>query len=155
MDPNINFDPPPNEPEEGPIEDLRSDLISLSEKEKVNYTSKYLQKASRNALEKIKKYDLEQLELTVELFSNMIIHEFTKFLHRAKLLQDPDELQKNLQANKLFKREVKKILSDIVSTFPHIGLISGGFTTAEQVVKERVVEDGRKMKEPPDTDLDS
>ena len=42
MDPNINFDPPPNEPEEESIEDLRSDLISLSEKEEINYMSKYL-----------------------------------------------------------------------------------------------------------------
>ena len=55
MDPNINFDPLPNEPEEGPIEDLRSDLISLSEKGEINYTSKYLQKANRDFLEKIKK----------------------------------------------------------------------------------------------------
>ena len=51
--PNNNFDPPPNEPEEEPIEDLRSDLISLAEKGEINYTTKYIQKANRDALEKI------------------------------------------------------------------------------------------------------
>ena len=63
MNPNINFDPPPNEPEEESIEDLRSDLLSLSEKREINHTSKYLQKANRDALEKLKrKYERKQLE---------------------------------------------------------------------------------------------
>ena len=52
----------PNE-EEVSTEELRDDLLSSSEKGKLNYTPKCIQKANRDALEKIKrKFDRKQLE---------------------------------------------------------------------------------------------
>ena len=56
---NINFpDVDFKIPEETPGDSLREKLISLAEKGKINYSTKYIQKANRDALEKIKiKYD--------------------------------------------------------------------------------------------------
>ena len=54
---NIDFDIPEMDFEkkpEPPIDDgLREKLISLAEKGKISHSSKYMQKANRDALEKI------------------------------------------------------------------------------------------------------
>ena len=159
MDPNINFESPPNEPEEESIEGLRSDLISLSEKGEINYTSKYLQKANREALEKIKiKYERKQLEITIDYIVDQLFTEIANLVLRIGLSRNPDELEKVLHDNKLFKREFKKIISDLALTIPHIRLMSGGLTILIHILKERAAmakEEPVKMKEPPDIDLDS
>ena len=68
--------------EEVCTDDIREELLTLSEKGKINYTPKYIQKASRDTLGKIKrKYDLKQLELTNKLFTNMAICKYAEVLY--------------------------------------------------------------------------
>ena len=56
--PDVNFKIPEETPGETPIDGLRKKLISLAEKRKIHYSPKYIQKANRDALEKIKiEYD--------------------------------------------------------------------------------------------------
>ena len=53
--------------------------------------------------------------------------------------------------NQLFKREFRKIISDLALTIPHIGLTSGGLTILIHILKERAAmakEEPVKMKEP-------
>ena len=52
--PYVDFEIPETS-EQPPIDDgLREKLISLAEKRKINYSPKYLQKANRDVLEKLK-----------------------------------------------------------------------------------------------------
>ena len=73
---DLNFEIPETDSEnKTPIDDgLREKLISLAEKGKINYSPKYIQKANRDALEKIKiKYDRKITEVIQNGF------EFTRF----------------------------------------------------------------------------
>ena len=68
--PDVNFEIP----EETPGGDLREKLISLAEKGKINYSPKYIQKANRDALEKIKiKYDRKITEKSSKMVSNLLV----------------------------------------------------------------------------------
>ena len=75
---DFNFEIPEtdfeNKKTEPPIDDLREKLISLAEKGKINYSPKYIQKANRDALEKIKiKYDRKNTEKSSKMVSNLIV----------------------------------------------------------------------------------
>ena len=66
--PDVNFEIPEETPGD---DDLREKLISLAEKGKINYSPKYIQKANRDALEKIKiKYDRKITEKSSKMVSN-------------------------------------------------------------------------------------
>ena len=63
---DLNFEIPEtgfeNKESEPSIDGLREKLISLAEKGKINYSPKYIQKANRDALEKIKIKYIEKLQ---------------------------------------------------------------------------------------------
>ena len=90
--------PNPDEEKNEPSTDdgLREELISLAEKGEIDYSPKYIQKANRDALEKIKrKYDRKQLESTNEFFSDMIISNYTEILNHFKIIRNPVKLEEN------------------------------------------------------------
>ena len=145
----------PNAPsEEEPIEVIREELLSLSEKGKLNYAPKYIQKANRDTLEKIKRrYDRKQLELTNELVTDMVISKYAEVLKQFKIVNDSVKLEQNLKENDLVKKDVKNLVGDLTPHIPYIGLLCGGLITFTQAVDER--NDDVKMNEPPDVDLES
>ena len=140
---------------ETPIEDIREELISLAEKGKIDYSWKYIQKANRDALEKInRKYDRKKLKLTNELVTDMVISKYADVLNHFKIIRNTNKLEQNLKGNALVKRDVKQIVGDLTPYIPYVGLFCGGIITFTQAVDERnEPSDDVKMNEPPDVNL--
>ena len=153
--PDVNIEIPeetPNEKTDG----LREKLISLAEKGKINYSPKYIQKANRDALEKIKiKYDRKITEKSSKMVSNLLVSKLSDILEKTTLIESSDVLKQKLHENELFKEEFTELINDeLMPYIPKIGLVSGGVTVVEEIIKKRMGKQG-EMREPPDVDLDS
>ena len=83
--PDVNFEIP----EETSGDDgLREKLISLAEKGKINYSPKYIQKANRDALEKIKiKYDRKITEKSSKMVLNLLVSKLSDILEKTTLIE--------------------------------------------------------------------
>ena len=153
---NFNFEDSENKKTEPSIDDLHEKLISLAEKGKINYSPKYIQKANRDALEKIKiKYDRKNTEKSSKMVSNLIVSKLSDLLEKTNLIDSSSELKHELDENELFKEELNELVNDqLMPLIPQIGLVSGGATVVEHIIKKRLGKQG-EMNEPPDVDLDS
>ena len=154
--PNVNFETPEETPGETPIDGLREKLFSLAEKGKINYSSKYIQKANRDALEKITiKYDRKITEKSSKMVSNLLVSKLSDILEKTTLIESSDVLKQKLDENELFKEEFAELVGDeLMPYISKIGLVSGGVTVVEEIIKKRMGKQG-EMGEPPDVDLDS
>ena len=153
---NINF-PDFKIPEETPGDDgLREKLISLAEKGKINYSTKYIQKANRDALEKIKiKYDRKITEKSSKMVSNLLVSKLSDILEKTDLIDSSSELKGELDENELFKEELDELVNDqLMPLIPQIGLLTGGATVVEKIIKKRMGKQN-EMNKPPDVDLGS
>ena len=137
-------------------DDLREKLISLAEKGKINYSVKYIQKANRDAMEKIKiKYDRKITEKSSKMVSELLVSKLSDILEKTDLIDSSSELKKELDENELFKEELNELVNDqLMPLIPQIGLLSGGATVVEKIIKKRVGKQN-EMGKPPDVDLDS
>ena len=135
---------------------LREKLISLAEKGKINYSTKYIQKANRDALEKIKiRYDRKMTEKSSKMVSNLLVSKLSDILEKTDLIDSSSELKEELDENELFKEELNELVNDqLMPLIPQIGLLSGGVTVVEKIIKKRVGKQN-EMSKPPDVDLDS
>ena len=141
--------------DEASIDDsLREKLIPLAEKGKINYSVKYIQKANRDALEKIKiKYDRKITEKSSKMVSDSLVSKLSDMLEKTDLIESSSELKQELDENELFKEEFVELINDeLMPYIPKIGLLSSGATVIEKIIKKRM---GGGMREPPDVDLDS
>ena len=144
----------PNEPS---IDDgLREKLISLAEKGKINYSVKYIQTANIDALEKIKiKYNRKITEKSSKMVSDLLVSKLSDILEKTDLIESSSELKQELDENELFKEEFNELINDeLMSYIPKIGLVSGGVTVVEKIIKKRMKKQG-EMSKPPDVDLGS
>ena len=145
---------------------MREKLLSLAEKGKINYATKYIQKANRDTLEKIKrKHDRKRTEKSTEIVSNLLISKLSDILEKTELIESSSELKQELNENELFKEELKEIVDDqLIPLIPKIGLVSGGATVVEHVLRKRGKRQSEssnetnepsndEMKGPPDVDL--
>ena len=150
---DVNFEIPEETPGEKPIDGLREKLISLAEKGKINYSPKYIQKANRDALEKIKiKYDRKITKKSSKMVSNLLISKLSDILEKTTLIESSDVLKQKLDENELFKEEFTELINDeLMPYIPKIGLVSGGVTVVEEIIKKRMEKQG-EMSEPPDVD---
>ena len=104
--PDVNFEIPEETPGGTSIDGLREKLISLAEKGKINYTPKYIQKANRDALEKIKiRYDRKNTEKSSKMISNLIVSKLSDILEKTNLIDSSSELKQELDENELFKED--------------------------------------------------
>ena len=113
---------------------LREELISLAEAGEIKYTPKNIKKASQAVLEKIKRdYDRKQTDEANEFLSDNIISKFSELLNNLDMINEPDEMKKELQDNKLLKRDLKNIISHITPYIPLIGLFCGSVIIGKHV----------------------
>ena len=158
MDPenDLNFEIPETDSEnKTPIDDgLREKLISLAEKGKIKDSPKYIQKANRDALEKIKiKYDRKITEKSSKMVSNLLVSKLSDMLEKPDLVDSSSELKQELNENELFKEKLDELVNEqLIPLIPQIGLVSGGVTVDEHIIKKRMKKQG-EMSEPPDVDL--
>ena len=137
-------------------DDLREKLILLAEKGKINYSVKYIQKANRDALEKIKiKYDRKITEKSSKMVSNLLVSKLSDILEKTDLIDSSSELKQELDENELFKEELNELINDeLMPYIPKIGLVSGGVTVIEKIIKKRMGKQN-EMGKPPDVNLGS
>ena len=120
------------------IEVIREELLGLSEKGKINYAPKYIQKANRDTLEKIKrKYNRKQLEITNECISNIVISKLADTLEHFEMIDNSSELGQELSENQMFKEEVKNLVGELMPHIPRVGLLCGGLIVGKHVINKR------------------
>ena len=89
----------------------REEVLRLVAEGKMKQTTKYVEKASDETLEKIyKSYLAKQLDETNERIANTLIKQFSELMTSLELVDDRESLEKDLENNELFKRDVKNIL---------------------------------------------
>ena len=54
-----------------------------------------------------------------------------------ELVENDDSLEKDLEGNELFKRDVKNILCLITPYIPFVGLVCGGVSVGKHITKKR------------------
>ena len=128
----------PEETEETPNANLREELLSLSEKGEIKQTEKYIRKANQDTLIKIKKdYDRKQLDAANEFISENLISKFSDLMRNLELVNDSEEMEKELADNHMFKKEIKNIIGNVTPYLPYVGLFCGGTVVAKHVIKKR------------------
>ena len=88
------------------------------------------------------------------MVSNLIVSKLSDILEKTNLIDSSSELKQELDENEMFKEELNELVNDeLMPLIPKIGLISGGVTVVEKIIKKRMGKQG-EMNEPPDVDLD-
>ena len=116
----------------------REEVLRLVAEGKIKQTSKSIEKASDETLEKIYKiYLAKQLDETNEHIADTLIKQLSELMTSLELVDDGESLEKDLENNELFKRDVKNILSYLTPYIPFIGLACGGICLAKYVMRKR------------------
>ena len=121
---------------EGETLNYREEVLRLVAEEKIKRTTKHVEKASDEAVEKIyKSYLTKQLDETNYQIADTLIKQLSELMTSLELVDDGDSLEKDLENNELFKRDVKNILCYITSYIPFVGLVCGGICLGKQVMR--------------------
>ncbi len=106
---------------------LRSELITLVEKNEVKHSVAYIKKASHSALEKIKgEYERKQLEETNEYLTEIsFMEKLSELMEGANMIDNAKCMEEELVHNKMVKRDLKNILGYVTPYIPLIGLVCG------------------------------
>ena len=112
----------------------REEILRLVAEGKIKHTTKYVEKASDETLKKIyKSYVAQQLDETNEQITNTLITQLSELLTSLELVEQSEELKDDLESNKLFKRNVKNILSHVTPYIPLIGLACGAICVGKHI----------------------
>ena len=135
--------------EEGETVNYREEVLRLVAEGKIKHTTKYVEKASDEAVEKIyKNYLTKQLDETNDHIADTLIKQLSELMTSLELVDDGESLGKDLENNELFKRDVKNILCHITPHIPFVGLVCGGICLGKHVMRRR------QPKEPKDQDTE-
>ena len=116
----------------------REEVLRLVAQGKIKQTTKYVEKASDETLEKIyKNYLTKQLDETNEHIADTLMKQLSELLGSLELVSDGESLEKDLKNNGLFKRDVKNILCCITPYIPYVGLVCGGICLGKHLMRRR------------------
>ena len=116
----------------------REKLLQLVAERKIRNTTKYIESATDEMLEKIyNDYQRKQLDETNEKIANILIKQVSGLMESLELVEDSESLKKDLEDNELLKRDVKNVLCFITPYIPYIGLACGGICISRYVWKKR------------------
>ena len=120
----------------------REEVLRLVTEGKIKQTNKFIEKAFDETLEKIyKKYLAKQLDETNEHIADTLIKQLSELMTSLELVDDGESLEKDLESNELFKRDVKNILSYVTPNIPLIGLVCGVICLGKHVMKRKKPEE--------------
>ncbi len=120
------------------LQNIRAELITLSEKNEIKHSVAYIKKASQPALEKIKKeYERKQLDETNDYLSETIMEKLSEFMESANMIDDAKIMEEELSNNKMVKRDLKNILGHITPYIPLIGLVCGVTIVGKHVYNKK------------------
>ena len=142
---------PPEETEETSNVNLREELLLLSKKGEIKQSEKFIQKASQETLEKIKKdYDIKQLDATNDYISEKLISNFSEIMEQLNFVGDSKEMEEELEKSSIFKKEIKSLIGNVTPFIPFIGLFCGGVIIAKHILNKRY-NDGMQTEQTEDT----
>ena len=78
------------------------------------------------------------MDETNDHIANTLIKQLSELMMSLELVEDGADLEKDLENNELFKRDVKKILCYITPYIPFVGLVCEGICLGKHVMKKRV-----------------
>ena len=137
----------PEETEETSNVSLREELLSLAEKGEIKQSEKYIKNASQETLEKIKKdYDRKQLDAANEYISENLIAKFSDLMKNLELVDNSEEMEKELTGNQMLKKDIKSIIGYVTPYLPYIGLFCGGVVVAKHVINKKYNNDGMQTE---------
>ena len=119
---------------------FREEVLRLVNEGKIKHTSKYVEKATDETLEKIyKNYLAKQLDETNEHVADTLIRQISELMTQLDLVDvnDKESLKKDLGDSDLFKRDVKNVLGYVTPYIPFVGLICGGICITKYVVRKK------------------
>ena len=126
----------------------REEILRLIAEGKIKLTTKYVEKASDETLEKIyKNYVAKQLDETNEQITKILINQLSELLTSLEMIEDGKKLENELENNELFKRDVKTVLSYVTPYVPLIGLACGGICIGRHVMKKRSSDVNKEKEE--------
>ena len=131
--------------EEGATVNYREEVLRLVAEGKIKHTTKHVEKASDETVEKIyKNYLTKQLDEANDHIADTLIKQLSKLMTSLELVDDGGSLEKDLENNELFNRDVKNILCYITPYIPFVGLVCGGICLGKHVMTRK------QPKEPKD-----
>ena len=90
----------------------------------IKHTMKYVEKASDETLEKnYKNYVTKQLDEVNEQITNPLIKQLSNLMTSLDLIDDGEDLERDLEHNELLKRNVKNVLSLSLRSVPRLALL--------------------------------
>ena len=120
------------------IDRKRQELLRLSEDGEIKQSVACIKKASNKVVLRIySEYELVQEEKANAFLTDLLISKFSDLLGGLEAIESADELEKDLEKDKLLKRDVKNIVEKITPYLPCLRLISGGITVGKHVVKKK------------------
>ena len=125
--------------EEGETVSYREEVLRLVAEGKIKHTTKYVERASDETVEKIyKNYLMKQLDENNDYIVDTLIKQLSELMTSLELVDDGEFLGKNLENNELFKRDEKNIPCYITPYISFVGLVCGGICLGKHVMKKRV-----------------
>ena len=116
----------------------RDEVLRLVAEGKIRHTTKYVGKASDETVEKIyKNYMAKQMDETNEVVTNTVVKQITDLMIYLELVENDDSLEKDLDNNEPFKKDVKEFVGLIAPYILYIGLVCGGICIGKHVCKKR------------------
>ena len=124
--------------EDQEVVNYREEILRLVAEGKIQHTTKYVEKASDETLEKIYKgYLAKQLDETNEQITNTLIKQLSDLMTSFELIEDGEELEGDLGNNELFKRDIKNMLCYVTPYIPLVGLVCGGICLGKHILEKR------------------
>ena len=125
--------------------DYREEVLKLVEEGKIKRTVKYIEKQSDESLEKMyKAYIVKELDETNERIANTLIDQTLNLLGSMGIVDDKEDLKKDLKESELFKRNLKSILSYVTPYIPLIGLACGAIYLGKHMLRRKKEEEEKK-----------
>ena len=116
----------------------RDEVLRLVTEGKIRHTTMYVEKASDETVEKIyKNYMTKQMDETNEVVTNTLVKQISDLMIYLELVENDDTLEKDLDYNEPFKKDVKEFVGLITPYIPYVGLVCGGICIEKHVCKKR------------------
>ena len=113
-------------------------MLRLAAEGKIEHTTKYVEKASDETLEKIyKNYVTKQLDEFNEQITTTLIKQLSDLMTSLELVEDGEDLESDLGNNELLKRDMKNMLCYVTPYIPLVGLVCGGICLGKHILKKR------------------
>ena len=116
----------------------REEMLRLVAEGKIKPTTRYVEKASDETLEKIyKNYVTKQLDQVNKQITTTLIKQLSDPMTSLEFIEEGEDLERDLENNELLKKDVKNVLSYVTPYIPLVGLVCGGICLGKHILRKR------------------